>query len=132
MREFLDKSIAHTKATKVRNIIEEFIKNEVALKDVNDVAESLTAKIKGYRNRENAKEKIKKVAMRAKLEDSRRNYQRTKYEMKKTKENLGKIVRIGTFVRNLYMQIVKFENERVWKMETKKYKKKLEINRERK
>ena len=35
MREFLDKSIAYTKAIKVRNVIEEFIKNKVALKDVN-------------------------------------------------------------------------------------------------
>ena len=130
MKNYLDSVLVHLKATNVRDMLEMFVKNGVALKSVHDTAKNLTATLKSGQAQLAARLKIERTTMMSKLLDARNYNNTTRKNMEKCKEKMSEYVREGTFVRKLFMNLVKSESEENWKVEKKKAKVKFERNKE--
>ena len=129
MRDYLNKNIAHLKATKLRVLFEKFVKADIAFKSVRDAAKNLCSDMRPGKSKDSAQAKIERTTMKAKLDDARRSQKITRNEMFASKSKLNKVVRFGTLVRKEYMKMVKFETENMWENEKKSLERKFEFNR---
>ena len=84
MRVYLDKVIAHAKATCARNLVDRYIKNGIAFNDVEALAKSATKGMKSTENIEKMQKKIENIVMKTKLEDASKTVAEVKkiYEQK--------------------------------------------------
>ena len=97
-----------------------FNKFKVGLKDVEEIAESIVNKLKSSEKSREAKYDIVKDLMKHKIKDAINCTKSAKTELNKSKLNLTKVVRKGTFVRKEFMGIVDKELNHIWKQAKEK------------
>ena len=130
IQSYVDSNVAYLKATIVRNMLEIYVKNNVALNDVHDAAAKLTAKIRNCSARVRALLAFERKTMFMKLLDARKYQKKSKKQMIRTRMEMSKIVRKGTLVWNVLMKQVKEDTEELWKFETRKAKTKFKHSKE--
>ena len=128
MKDYLNANLSYQNATIVRNTIEKFCKLGIALKDAHDTAVNMTNKMKQSGAQFVAIRRIEKVIMEEKLVDARKSVKIAKVAMNVIKSKMSKVIRVGTLVRKLFMNIVKEECELNWDKENEKAKVKIQRN----
>ena len=120
MRDYMEKAIKLTRETVNKDTILKFKKNRVGFKDVEDIAKSLVLKQKNSDRSRDAEYSIVKDLMKHRYKDVLKSVQTARKNNFVSKENLSKVVRRGTLVRNEYMEMVDKEVKCVWNNAKKK------------
>ena len=97
-----------------KNTIFKFMKARIGFKDVEKIAENMIYKQKSGDYSRDAKYLVVKDLMKHKMNDALKCIKTAKKELKKSNDNLSKIVRKGTIVRNEYMELVDKELNEAW------------------
>ena len=121
MRVYVAKVLANANATSTRNFLERFCAQNIATKDVEDIANNVVNKMKSENEKKRSKKKIQNTIMRSKLHDANKHLRKTRFEMIESRKNLDEIVRKGTLVRELLNEVVSRETTIFWESEKKKY-----------
>ena len=85
IKSYIDSNVTHLKATVVRNTLEIFVKNAVALNDVHNSAKALTSKIRNPKARLKNRLEFERKVMFSKLLDARRHQQSSEKQLKSDK-----------------------------------------------
>ena len=128
MRDYMKKAIKLSNTTMTKDTILKFNKSKVGLKDVEDIGESVLSKMKSSDKSRKDKYDIVKDLMKHKLKDAIKCTKITSTELNKSNDNLSKVVRKGTFVRNEFMEVVDKEINEVWKQAKEKKNEKVDWN----
>ena len=126
MRDYMRKAIMLSNHTMTKDTIFKFMKARIGFKDVEKIAENIIYKQKSGDYSRDAKYLVVKDLMKHKMNDSIKCIKTAKKDLKKSNQNLSKVVRRGTIVRNEYMEVVDRELKSLWKEGKAKNEQKLE------
>ena len=125
MRDYMRKAILVSNTTMTKDTILKFNKARIGFNDVERIAEQVVNKQKSGDKSRSTKYRIVKDLMKHKLDDSIKCIKNARVDLKKSNENLSKIVRKGTFVRYEFMEVVDKEIKSIWKNNKSKNQKKV-------
>ena len=113
--DYMKKAIQLTKDTMTKNTILKFKKSKVGLREVEDIAQSVVNRFKCSDKSREVKYDVIKDLMKHILKDTVKCASSGKRELSISMENLSKVVRKGTLVRNEFMELVDKEVNHIWK-----------------
>ena len=125
MRDYMRKAILVSNTTMTKDTILKFNKARIGFNDVERIAEQVVNKQKSGDKSRSTKYRIVKDLMKHKLDDSIKCIKNARVDLKKSNENLSKIVRKGTFVRYEFKEVVDKEIKSIWKNNKSKNQKKV-------
>ena len=114
MRVYLEKVLAHAKATCIKNLVSKYVKSKIAFNDVESIARSAINGMKANNNMSKTQKQIENTIMQAKLSDASKSLAEAKKSMNKSKVKLDVVVRRKTVVREMFNELVTCEAEFVW------------------
>ena len=110
----------------MKNMMLKFRNHKVGFKEVEDIAERLMVQQKNVNKNRIKKYAIVKDLMKHKMDNVLENDKMLRKDLKASKEILGEIVRVGTYARNEFMDLVNSEIDVIWKEGKEKNNKKVE------
>ena len=120
MKDYVTKTLAHTKATCVKNMMEKFVRNRIPLREVKDLVANVVINMKSEKEKLKDTLILEKSIMRRKVVDSRKVFHETRVKMRNSKSNLSEMIREKTIARRHFMKIVNDEVTLVWNDENAK------------
>ena len=110
----------------MKNMMLKFRNHKVGFKEVEDIAERLMVQQKNVNKNRIKKYAIVKDLMKHKMDNVLENDKMLRKDLKASKEILGEIVRVGTYARNEFMDLVNGKIDIIWKEGKEKNYKKVE------
>ena len=127
MRDYLIRSVKKTKQTLVKNLLLKLKNYKVGFEEVEDIAQHMVDQQKVGKKARNDKYAIVKDLMKHKTTDAEKCVRECSINLKKSKENLSKVVRAKTIVREEFMNVVDREVNKIWNDGKKKVQNKAEV-----